>query len=125
MDTNKGVNAGLLAMRAANARRAEVRKAGGLQATADKPTGGAPRKPKALATAAKLPQRVWRVEFVVEGDGEQAGKQVLWTAPDVSAPTIKRAIKGARQQARTLYPDRPIHAVAGVQDRDFAALPRA
>lgn len=118
MDTNKGVNAGLLAMRAANARRAEVRKAGGLQATADKPTGGAPRKAKAPAT--RMPQRVWAVSFVVD----DAGKQALWTAPDVSAPTIKRAIKGARQQARTLHADRPVLAVASVQDRDFAALPR-
>lgn len=116
---DKSVNAGLLAMRAANARRAEERKARGLQAKAEVPEGGAPRKAKSTKAAKALPARVWRVTFVVEHEGTQK----RWTAPDVSAPTIKRAVKGARQQARTLHADRPVLAVADVQDRDFAALP--
>lgn len=118
MDTN--VNAGLLAMRAANARRAEERKLKGLSVKADAPSGGSPRKAAAVSTKTKLPNRVWRVTLAVEHEGVKQA----WACPDVNAPTIKRAVKQARGMWRDLHKgEGEITAVAGVFDRDLSALP--
>lgn len=123
MDTNKGVNAGILAMRAALERKRALM-ATGNPAAGDEGTGGGERKAKPKAAkarstkAAPLPQRAWLVTFVVEHEG----KRGAWTCPQVMAPTIKRAVKGARQQARTLHPEYELGAVAGVLDRDLAKV---
>lgn len=110
---NTNVNKGILAMRAANERRKQT----GVSIKRDEPTGGAPRK---QAKAKALPARTWRVTLAVEHEGVKQA----WACPDVSAPTIKRAVKAARQAWMQLHKgEGAVIAVAGVFDKDLAALP--
>lgn len=119
---DKGVNVGLLAMRAANARRAAERML--LTATGNPQAGGGStpkREPKAAKPKAKaMPARTWRVTLAVEHEGVRQA----WACPDLSAPTIKRAIKAARQAWVQLHKgEGAVVAVAGVFDKDLATLP--